>query len=618
MASSKKSENKTIEKQVVLENQMPVEHLIFLERLPEELAERKEKVEQEVSTLEDRIKEAEENEKALKKNITKLKGQKTKLEKSIADLKNEIEKGTEDVAGLETEISDLQNKKRIIEQELAKNDQPISKPAEDRSHQNSKPKKTTIFLYILIGMIIGAAIMEAIRMHQSLQPLYVGNTITFGSYEQDGNPTNGREEIKWRVQSISDGRALLICDTCIEALPYNEQIGDNSWGNSSIRKWLNEEFYASAFSSEEKSVITKSEISTGRISGQENNSGKTYGETETTVDWVFIPDYSEIGTIDKTIDLSTVALNNFTANNVRYGQDEFQTMFWIRNPYGDNYNYTCGYNSEKKEREDYVFSSDTYALVRPAIYVDTKLYSKARKDEFDSEAILNNGRSSGSTTNGQDTDSSKSTAESQETNPSKLTAEDLDSISLSQDIHYYHLDLKSEKDPGFGPDCWHELSQSKSGDELSSAVRQEFFSRLKHDPVMAAACLAYVDRELGTYLTGKLYSEIEMNWVENINGIADEFISHTDIWNYNVTALETMLTNSASMNIEEAPGEHIRTFLMEQGNEHPVLGMCIYQLSENAGHHYLIFDISIKGSVQKLTFLIDSGFVPVLGLYEEE
>ena len=690
MASRKNSESKTTERLVFLENQMPVDHLIFLESLPEELAERKEKAKDEIAILEDRIKEAEENEKTLKKSITRLKGQKTKLENNIAELRKEIERINEEkealgndstdilnnlkytekdisrlqkqkeemeitISDLETttsylnlirkpelekqindlnseitentktkdtlqnEISDLQRQKKTLEEQLANEQQ--NKSNSSGSHtQKSKNKKTSIFLYLLIGLIIGAAVMEALNIYQEeIQPLITGNTITFGSYDQDGNPMNGYEELTWRIQSKSDGRALLICDTCIEALPYNEQIGDNLWGNSSIRKWLNEEFYESAFSSEEKSVIAESEIMTGRLSDQDGHTyGELYGENETTMDRVFIPDLSDIGLEDKPINVSAAALNSFTANNVHYGQDEFQTMFWIRNPYGEYYNYACGYDSEKKEGHDYVFSSDTFALVRPAIYVDTKLYNKYRWNEFNSKPILNKGTDEETASASQDTDSSETTTDEQSEERSKVTPEELDSLSSAPDIHYYHLDLSSAADPSFGPDCWYELSQSKSGDELISAVRQEFFERLERDPVMAAACLAYVDREMGTYLTGKLYSEIEANWTESINNIADEFISHTDVWSYNVSALESMLTSSSSTSIEEVQGEQIWTFMMDQGSEHPVIDTCIYKLSEEVRDHYLTFDSSIKGSLLQLKFLVDSGFVPVLGPYVEQ
>ena len=86
---------------------------------------------------------------------------------------------------------------------------------------------------------------------------------------------------------------MLLCDTCIAAMPYNKDNTDNSWTNSNIRNWLNEDFYKSAFSSDEAGIIADVKVVTGRLIEEEGaTSWETYGKDELTTDKIFVPDFS--------------------------------------------------------------------------------------------------------------------------------------------------------------------------------------------------------------------------------------------------------------------------------------------------------------------------------------
>lgn len=58
----------------------------------------------------------------------------------------------------------------------------------------------------------------------------------------------------WRVLSIQNDRALIITEYIIEQRPYHDTYVAITWADSSIRKYLNSEFY-NRFSNEEKSRI---------------------------------------------------------------------------------------------------------------------------------------------------------------------------------------------------------------------------------------------------------------------------------------------------------------------------------------------------------------------------
>ncbi len=99
--------------------------------------------------------------------------------------------------------------------------------------------------------------------------LKVGDVVTLGTFEQDGDDINGAEPVEWDVIGEKNGSYLLIshyvltnkefedgmADTTIDANDYSGSSSRITWENSSIRRWLNEEFYYTTFSDEEKDYI---------------------------------------------------------------------------------------------------------------------------------------------------------------------------------------------------------------------------------------------------------------------------------------------------------------------------------------------------------------------------
>ncbi len=85
----------------------------------------------------------------------------------------------------------------------------------------------------------------------------IGMTVRFGAYEQDGDLTNGSEDIEWRILDIVDGKALLLSVNALELVPYNPTALNNLyWEDSKVCDWLATELYDKAFASYEKYSIT--------------------------------------------------------------------------------------------------------------------------------------------------------------------------------------------------------------------------------------------------------------------------------------------------------------------------------------------------------------------------
>ena len=119
----------------------------------------------------------------------------------------------------------------------------------------------------------------------SVSSLKAGDVITFGSFEQDNNTSNGAEDIEWIVASVEDGRVLLLSKYVLYSMPFNSA-GDVAWEESDARNWLNGEFYEAAFDESERASIYEVELQT-REPG--------YSRDITTKDKVFLLALADIG-----------------------------------------------------------------------------------------------------------------------------------------------------------------------------------------------------------------------------------------------------------------------------------------------------------------------------------
>ena len=81
----------------------------------------------------------------------------------------------------------------------------------------------------------------------------VGDHILFGNYPQSN--ASDLESIEWRVLEIKDGKALIISEYVLDQYVYNIEMAEVTWESSSLRKWMNGNFYDTAFSDREKSLI---------------------------------------------------------------------------------------------------------------------------------------------------------------------------------------------------------------------------------------------------------------------------------------------------------------------------------------------------------------------------
>ena len=132
---------------------------------------------------------------------------------------------------------------------------------------------------------------------EQIKPLYykeilsdadVGDYVYFGTYEQDNNTKDGKEDIEWLVLEKNGNRVLLISRYALDAQPYNSSNTNVTWETCSLRTWLNGTFISSAFSAEEQSVILTSTLRADKNPWYDTSAGNN------TRDKVFLLSLSEV------------------------------------------------------------------------------------------------------------------------------------------------------------------------------------------------------------------------------------------------------------------------------------------------------------------------------------
>ena len=115
----------------------------------------------------------------------------------------------------------------------------------------------------------------------------VGDYVFFGSFEQDNDTSNGKEDIEWIVLAREGERILVVSRYALDCQQYNTSNASTTWETCSLREWLNGSFLSSAFSEEERAMI-----SGVTVSADENPSYSTSPGNSTT-DQVFLLSVAE-------------------------------------------------------------------------------------------------------------------------------------------------------------------------------------------------------------------------------------------------------------------------------------------------------------------------------------
>ncbi|MBQ6342108.1 MAG: hypothetical protein IJI41_03175 [Anaerolineaceae bacterium] len=170
---------------------------------------------------------------------------------------------------------------------------------------------------------------------QNYSYIKIGDTITFGSYEQDGNKNNGTEGIEWIVLSLNNGKALLLSKYGLDSRKYNDEYGNLTWEKCSLRSWLNNDFYSTAFTETEQDRISNTYTNTPSTTHvrQEDNYFYTVSGGNPTYDRIFLLSIDEVNSFfpNNPNDRLCYVTNYSKLQNVA-ASDLGTSWWWLRSP----------------------------------------------------------------------------------------------------------------------------------------------------------------------------------------------------------------------------------------------------------------------------------------------
>ncbi len=165
-----------------------------------------------------------------------------------------------------------------------------------------------------------------------LRYMIPGNVVTFGSYEQDNDLTNGKEPIEWLVLDVQDNKALMISRYALDCQQYNTEYKGITWEKCTLRTWLNGTFLKAAFSSDEQARIP-----TVTVSADKNPSYRT-SPGNSTKDQVFLLSITEANDYFGSDDAGKCVPTDYAIAQGAYRNNNYQVdgkatcWWWLRSP----------------------------------------------------------------------------------------------------------------------------------------------------------------------------------------------------------------------------------------------------------------------------------------------
>ena len=203
--------------------------------------------------------------------------------------------------------------------------------------------------------------------------------IYFGSYWQEDTNGDGTADknddktpIRWRILEREGNKVFLLAENVLDYQTYAADEENAVWENSSIRSWLNTDFYDAAFNDEEKKAIEETKLK--NYSNEDYNKKNEYD----TLDKIYLLSYDEAGNVDYGFADSSIrtsrtrqseATDYVKEQNVDTSAEGW-ISWWLRTSKDKGFALTCGY----REWANFSYVKDKCG-VRPALHMDLSLYT---------------------------------------------------------------------------------------------------------------------------------------------------------------------------------------------------------------------------------------------------
>jgi TolA-binding protein len=227
---------------------------------------------------------------------------------------------------------------------------------------NQGDYKEAYQIYSELGTYLDSESKSAEAQAQYLSTAKVGDVITFGSYEQDDDATDGKEAIEWIVLEKQDNQIFVISQYVLDAQAFNSSKEKIDWENSTLRTWLNETFYNKAFSSTEQKKIVEGIVS---------------NEPGDTTDKIFLMSSRELKNYFSTTEsfrckATAYAIYQGASVDTSGGQYDGDCR-WMLRPSGFAYENYAYVGAGEKEMGRYIYAPvNAIAGIRPAMWISTE------------------------------------------------------------------------------------------------------------------------------------------------------------------------------------------------------------------------------------------------------
>jgi len=193
-------------------------------------------------------------------------------------------------------------------------------------------KKTALSVILSVVLMVSLALGAVAASGSAVSLMKAGDIVQIGGLD-------------WRVLDVQDGKALVLSEKVVSKTWYypDTYVPLKTWEESSLRLYLNEEFFDSVFSAEEKERILKTSVA--------NNDNPWYDTTggNDTEDKVFVLSLEEVlhytGSIDelKNVRKATYFISDqHNAQRVAETPDGDAAWWWLRTT--GAYEYLCHVN----------------------------------------------------------------------------------------------------------------------------------------------------------------------------------------------------------------------------------------------------------------------------------
>jgi hypothetical protein len=115
----------------------------------------------------------------------------------------------------------------------------------------------------------------------------VGDSIIFGSYEQDNRMENGKEPLEWIVLDVQGNQAMLLSKYCIDTVIFYPERVPMYWGKSDLRAWMNGAFLQDTFTPEQQARILTTTVKNSNPHGMK-------GAGDATQDKIYLLSKTEV------------------------------------------------------------------------------------------------------------------------------------------------------------------------------------------------------------------------------------------------------------------------------------------------------------------------------------